>query len=150
MARSHLAYLPSLQTGRGSGLIDATEMSKFFNMVLGCANGIVAHAGGGTAAATPLSLGFNEVDVCATAADSVQLPPAILNAWCWVYNGGAASMNIFSLQSNAQNNSVTDVTIPHGVVTPNAGTAAVALAVGHTSLFVCMTVGVWKQVADFA
>jgi hypothetical protein len=150
MARSHLAYLPSLQTGRGSGLIDATEMSKFFNMVLGCVNGIVAHAGGGVAAATPLNLGFNEVDVCATAADSVVLPPAIINAWSWVYNGGAASMNVFNLQSNSQNNSLTDVIIPHGVTTPNAGTAAVALAAGHTSLFVCMTVGVWKQVADFA
>jgi hypothetical protein len=150
MPQSHLAYLPSLQTGRGASLIDSTELSKFFNMVLGCKSGIVAHAGGGQSAATPLSLGFNEVDTCATAADSVQLPPAILNAWCWVYNGGAASLSIYSLGSNWQNGSVTDVTIPHGVVPPNAGTAAVTLAVGHTSLFVCMMLGVWKQFADFA
>jgi hypothetical protein len=150
MPGSHKAYLPSLTTGRGASLIDSAEMSKFFDMVLGCRYGIVAHAGGGQAAATPLSLGFNEVDTVATAADSVQLPPAILNAWCWVYNGGAASLSIYSLGSNWQNGSATDVTIPHGVVTPNAGTAAVTLAVGHTSMFMCMTLGVWKQFADFA
>jgi hypothetical protein len=149
MPGSHLAFLPSLQTGRGAGLLDSTEMSKFFNMVLGCVNGITAHAGGGVALATPLNLGFNEVDVCATAADSVVLPPAIMNALCWVYNGGAASMNIFNLQSNP-NTGVTDVIVPHGVTAANAGTVAVALTAGHMTGFICMTLGKWKQIADFA
>lgn len=150
MAGSHLAYLSSYQAGRGSGLIDSTEMNKFFNMVLGARNGIVAHAGGGVAAATPLSLGFNSVDTVATAADSLLLPPAIMNAWCWIVNNGAASTSIYNLQSNGQNGGATDSVILHGATTIVTGSTAVTLASGHSSLFVCMSLGFWKQIADFA
>lgn len=150
MPATHLAYLPSLQTGRGSGLIDSTELSKFFNMVLGARNGIVAHAGGGVAAATPLSLGFNQVDTVATAADSVLLPPAIVNAWVWVVNNGAASLSMYNLQSNPQNGGAVDSVILHGALTVTTGAAAVTLASGHSTLLVCMGLGFWKQIADFA
>jgi hypothetical protein len=125
-------------------------MSKFFNMVLGKKSGIVARAGGGAAAATPLALGFNQIDTVATAADSVLLPPAIVNAWCWVCNNGAASLSAYNLQSNAQNGGAADSVILHGVLTVVSGATAVTLASGHSSLFVCMSLGYWKQIADFA
>jgi hypothetical protein len=150
MPASHLAYLPSFQSMRSGGLLDATDLNKFFNMVLGAQGGIVAHAGGGIPLATQVTYGFNSVDTVATAADSVMLPPAIINGWVWVFNGGAASMNVYNTQVNPQNGGLTDVIVPHGVAAPNAGNVAIALAVGHCALFVCVALGRWKQVADFA
>ena len=150
MPGSHLAYLPSFQSQRGATLVDAQDLGKFFNMVLGAQSGVVAHAGGGIPLAAPLQYGFNSVDTVATAADSVMLPPAIINGWVWVFSGGAASMNIYNVQANPQNGGLTDVIVPHGTATPSAGTAAVALPVGNCTLFVCVTLGKWKQVASFA
>lgn len=131
-------------------MLDGTDMTKFFNMVIGSQSGLVAHAGGGIPAATVLNFGFNTVGVVATTGDSVVLPPAIVNGWCWVINNGAATLNIYTLQSNSNNGSVADVATPHGSVIPNAGNAAVTLATGHATLFVCIGLGAWKQVADFA
>ena len=150
MPGSHLAYLPSFQSQRGATLVDAQDLGKFFNMVLGAQSGVVAHPGGGIPLAAPLQYGFNSVDTVATAADSVMLPPAIINGWVWVFSGGAASMNIYNTQANPQNGGVTDVIVPHGAAAANGGAVAIALAVGHCSLFVCVTLGKWKQVADFA
>jgi hypothetical protein len=130
--------------------MDAGDMSKFFNMVLGAQSGVAAHAGGGIPLATPIGLGFTSVDTVATIADSVMLPPAITSAVCWVFNGGAASLSIYNLQSNSQTGGATDVIVPHGSATPNGGAVAITLAVGHGTVFVCMKPGVWKQIADFA
>jgi hypothetical protein len=130
--------------------MDATDMSKFFNMVLGAVAGVTAHAGGGIPLATPINLGFTSVDTVATAADSVVLPPAIVSARCTIFNGGAASLSIYNLQSNSQTGGASDAIIPHGSAVPNAGNVAITLAVGHGTTFVCMRPGYWKQVADFA
>jgi hypothetical protein len=143
-------FLPSFHGVRGPSLIDGSDLRRFFDMVLGAQNGVVAKAGGGVAAATPLRNGFNQIDTVATAADSVMLPPAIVGAWCWIYNDGAASMNVYNSQANPQNGGAADFIVAHGVTTPSAGNAAQAVGVGHTSLFVCMQLGMWKQVADFA
>lgn len=148
--QSHLSYLPSFQSMRGAGLVDATDLNRFFNMTLGSQSGLVAKAGGGIPGATVANFGFNSFTTVATAADSAMLPPATINGWCWIINGGANSMSIYNVQSNYNNGSTTDVIVPHGSAAPNAGNAAITLATGHATLFICIGVGAWKQVADFA
>jgi hypothetical protein len=53
--------------------------------------GIVAHAGGGQASATPITAMQAQVSVCATAGDSILLPPAKVGMEVTVVNNGAAS-----------------------------------------------------------
>lgn len=149
MAKSFIAYLPSFQGVRGSTQLDGADIRLFFEMMLGL-NSVAANPGGGFANATQLRSGFNFIGTVATTGDSVMLPPAILNSWCWVYNGGGNSLNMFNVQMNFNNNAQSDVIVPPGVTAANAGNAAVALASGHMALFVCLSLGVWKQVADFA
>lgn len=85
--------------------------------------GIVAHAGGGQANATPLLPGVSLVTVVATAGDSVSLPLASLGLVCTVTNGGANSMQVFGAGTDTIN----------GVAT---GTG-VALAAGASAVYRC-------------
>lgn len=147
---SHLSTLPSFTTLRGPGLVDGTDLTKFFNLVLGSQSAITAGAGGGIPNAKPLSVGFNEITTVGTAADSVMLPAAVVNSMVWILNSGALSTNIYNWQYNAAANGAADVAMPHGSVTPNASNAAIALASGHATLFICSSLGRWKQIADFA
>jgi len=57
---------------------------------------VTAHAGGTRAAATPINAACVMIAVCATANDSVMLPPATGGQVMWIGNGGAASAQIFS------------------------------------------------------
>lgn len=57
---------------------------------------VTAHAGGTKAAATPITYGFTNISVAATAADSILLPPAVAGAWCAVSNNGVASAQVFA------------------------------------------------------
>jgi hypothetical protein len=57
---------------------------------------ITAHAGGTQAAATPVRSACTLIAVCATAADSVVLPPAVGGQLLWITNAGAASSQIFA------------------------------------------------------
>lgn len=58
-------------------------------------NSLTALAGGGKTGATQLSLGINRISVCATAADSCLMPPAIAGNVVFVRNDGAASTTIY-------------------------------------------------------
>src|SRR6516162_6892132 len=127
MPASKIASLPSFQTMRGPSLIDGTDLTKFFNMVMGSAGGIVAKSGGGVTGATQLSDGFSQVDTVAANNDSVLLPPALVSGWVWIVNNGASTLAIYNIQSNFNNGSLTDTITPHGSTTPNAGSAAVTL-----------------------
>lgn len=87
---------------------------------------VTAFAGGGQANATQLDYGFSNVNVIATNADSVKLPPAIAGSWCVITNSDAAqSLQVFGGGTSTIN----------GVAT---GTG-VAQAAGITALYVCMT-----------
>jgi hypothetical protein len=58
--------------------------------------GLVAHAGGGQAAAVQLGYGTNWIQTCASAGDSVKLP--ISTGGCegiWITNDGVQSLNVF-------------------------------------------------------
>jgi len=98
--------------------------------------GIVARAGGGNANATLLNGWLNTVTVCATAADSVMLPPGYAGAEITVVNRGAASCQVFGFQSTQSGDVVTDLVIP---VAGGAGvTTGVALAVNAVGIFYCI------------
>lgn len=56
---------------------------------------LTAFAGGGQASATLMGFGANVVNVVATAADSVKLPPAIAGKVVFVRNTTATSMQVF-------------------------------------------------------
>jgi hypothetical protein len=110
--------------------------------------GLIAHAGGGQAAATPLTNWVNEVGTVVTAGDSVLLPAAQEGALLWVINMGAASMNIFP--------SVGDQISILGATAILAANASIALAAGASTGLVCyipqskhgtiLGAGIWKQV----
>jgi len=57
---------------------------------------VTARAGGGRANATRLTAAANRVSVCATAADSVALPPAVGGQVIHLSNAGAAACQVFA------------------------------------------------------
>src|SRR5215475_9374088 len=98
--------------------------------------GVVARAGGGNANATLLNGWLNTVTVCATAADSVMLPPGYAGAFIYVVNRGAASLQVFGFQSTQSGDVVTDLIIPVAGGAPvNTG---VPVAVNAVGVFACI------------
>jgi hypothetical protein len=69
--------------------------------------GIVAHAGGGQASATPLTAKVNAVGTVATAADSVALPLAQAGLVVVVANATATSMQVFGSGTDTVNGAAT-------------------------------------------
>ncbi len=112
---------------RGPQLFDPTGIASF-------QNGITATAGGTRAAAYPLSAAFNRIAVCATAADSVALPPALGGQEITVINSGAASAQVFAANGTAD-------TI-NGV----AAATGIALAAAGKAQFVSPGPGLWFSI----
>jgi len=94
--------------------------------------GLTAFAGGGQGSATPLTGNINRITVCATIADSVKLPAALVGRRVSVYNAGATSANVFP-QTGENINS-------------GAANAAFAVATTKGAIFECVATGVWNAV----
>lgn len=76
---------------------------------------ITAFAGGGQANATKLPSGVNRITTCATAGDSVMLPLAIGGQILSVFNGGAASCQVWpTLATTTINGVTTGFAVPAG------------------------------------
>lgn len=75
------------------------ELARIFSRILpnGENNAVTAFATGGQTNATALreDVSFHEVTTCATAADSVRLPPAVVGAYHFVKNSGAAALQVY-------------------------------------------------------
>lgn len=97
-------------------------------------DGITARAGGTRAAAVPLTACINRISVCATAADSVALPPAVGGQQMAVINGGAASAQVFAAPGTSD-------TI-NGV----AAATGIALAAAGKAQFVSPAPGAWFSI----
>jgi len=95
------------------------------------ASGLVAHAGGTRAAALPLMAAINHIGTCATAADSVSLPPAIGGQEVVVLNKGVAAMQVFAAPGTSD-------TI-NGVI----AATGISLASGGGETFVSPGPGLW-------
>lgn len=92
---------------------------------------ITAHAGGTQAPATPVTSAITLIAVCATAGDSVMLPPATGGQLLWIINGGAASAQIFTAASGS------------GTINGVAGTTGIALAAGKSITLVSPIAQAW-------
>ncbi len=79
---------------------------------------ITAHAGGGAGLATNLSpsLTFHHVTVCATAADSIEMPTVVVGQHHYVHNSGAAACQVFGRAGATINDiaSATGISLPAG------------------------------------
>jgi hypothetical protein len=92
---------------------------------------IAARAGGTRAAATPITSALTLIAVCATANDSVTLPPAVGGQVVWVFNGGAASAQVYA--ANGTSDTISGV----------AAATGVALASGKGETFFSPISGAW-------
>jgi hypothetical protein len=98
------------------------------------ADGLVATAGGTRAAALKLTAAINRIATCATAADSVALPPAVGGQTIYVFNSGAAAMQVFADPSTSD------------TINTAAAATGVSLAAAGKAAYVSVARGAWMQV----
>lgn len=124
----------SSNTGGGSpGVFTSLTATGLFTQA--AEDSITAHAGGGKASATALSAVVNDhrVSVCATAGDSILMPPALVGQNHYVRNDGVAAMQVFGQGTDTIN----------GVATATGISHANAMGVWY----VCTTAGNWTTTA---
>lgn len=124
----------SYPTGRSVSFNVGTGMHDLSLLASGngwSAASVTAHAGGTRAAALPIRSAITLIAVCATAGDSVMLPPAVGGQVLWIINAGAASSQMFADASTSD-------TI-NGV----AAATGVALAAGKSMTLMAPIAGAW-------
>lgn len=124
----------SYPTGRAINFNVGTGMHDISLLTTGngwSAASITAHAGGTQAAATPITAAITLIAVCATAADSVVLPPATGGQLLWIINAGAASAQIFTAAGLS------------GTINGVAGTTGIALAAGKSITLISPIAQAW-------
>lgn len=124
----------SYPVGRTIGFNVGTGMHDLSALASGngwSAASVTAHAGGTRAPALPIRQAITLIAVCATAGDSVMLPPAVGGQVLWIINAGAASSQMFA-------DSSTSDTI-NGV----AAATGMALAAGKSIQLVSPIQGAW-------
>ena len=129
-----MATQVSYPTGRAINFNVGTGMHDLSLLASGngwSASSITAHAGGTRALATTMRAAVTLIAVCATANDSVMLPPAVGGQVMWVTNAGAASAQIFA-------DAGTSDTI-NGV----AAATGIALANAHSIVMISPIAGAW-------
>jgi hypothetical protein len=115
----------------GTGMHDLTPLLNGAGFT---ASTVTATAGGTRPPATPLTAAINLIAVCATAGDSVMLPPATGGQLMWISNAGAASAQIFAAAGTTD-------TI-NGV----AAATGIALAAGKSDVIMSPLAGAWFTV----
>lgn len=124
----------SYPTGRSVGFNVGVGMHDISLLATGngwSASSITAHAGGGQAAATPIAAGITLIAVCATAGDSVILPPAVGGQLLWVINAGGAAAQIYTAIGGG------------GTINGIAGTTGIALAAGKAMTLISPIGAAW-------
>lgn len=124
----------SYPTGRSIGFNVGTGMHDLSLLASGngfSAASVTAHAGGTRAAALPIRTAQTLVAVCATAGDSLMLPPATGGQVLWIVNAGAASAQLFAdLNTSDTINGV-------------AAATGIALAAGKSMTLFSPLAGAW-------
>jgi hypothetical protein len=114
----------------GIGLHDISQLASGNGW---SAASIAARAGGGQPSATPIRSAITLIAVCATIADSVQLPPAVGGQMLWITNAGAASAQLFATPGADTINGVANGT-------------GIALAAGKSITLMSPIPGAWFSV----
>jgi len=140
---SMMQYFSSFQPGFRE--VDGGDCLTLAKLFCSPTTGFTAFAGGGATNAVQLPLGPSRLDVVATNADSVKLPPAIPGAICIVYNGGAANAQVFGQQANQGGLAAGDQITINNSVTPAAVATGVVQNTAVMAIYYCFVVGVWKQ-----
>ena len=111
------------------------------------AGSVTARAGGGRASATKLAAAVNRITTCATAADSVALPPAVGGQVVYLSNVGAAACQVFADAATSDTTVRFDDAL-HEFDTINGVAAAtgVSLAVGKSASVSSAGPGIWNWV----
>lgn len=123
----------SYPTGQSVGFRPGPGLHDISLMATGngwSAASITAHAGGTQAAATPITSAITLIAVCATAGDSVVLPPATGGQLLWIINAGAASCQIFA-------------TPGPGTINGIANGTGIALAAGKSMTLIAPIQAAW-------
>lgn len=125
--------------GRGFALQDSAYVDGIASGNNASYATLIAHAGGGQAAATPMPPNAMIINLgtVATGGDSVVLPFALAGTIKMVFNSTAASANIFGQVSANRQTGVIDTI--NGV----ASSTAYALAAGARAIFFCGANGAW-------
>ncbi len=113
----------SSSTPGGGGIMQLTK------------KGIVAHAGGLQALATPLGAIYNFVDTVATTGDSVMVWPAIPNAIQVIINRGVQDMYVYPYFGDVLYNSSTN--------SYNSANAYLLVSSGSSLSLICNAIGFW-------
>ena len=129
----------------GPRLIDGGDCLNLAKAVMSSASGITAHAGGGQTSATPLTQLLNQVDTCATNADSVMLPLAIPGQRCFINNNTANTVQVFGNPSNPNNSAAGDTIASSTSTTQEPTATGVAQLTAVPAWYVCTKLGQWKQ-----
>lgn len=125
--------------------VDGGELQQLAQSLFSVKTGIVAHAGGGQANATPLTAALNRVDTVASASDSVMLPPAIPGARVQVKNNTATLLAIFGVPANANNDGAGDTIATSQSNTQQPTATGITLATTLTARFDCYVLGQWQE-----
>ena len=141
---SVLAYFQSFVPGFRE--VDGGDCQQMANMLFQPTTGLTALAGGGQTGATPLKIGLNRVDTCASDNDSVMLPPAIAGSRVVIYNNTGHTLAVFGQPANAGGGSSAGDTIAAANSNTQQPTATgITMATTVTSEFMCFVNGQWKQ-----
>lgn len=119
----------------GPALTDQNQLQKLAQLI-GSVCSIVAKAGGTKAAATPITGAKCRITTCATADDSVILPPGYPGLEITILNSGADTARVFGAGSDTIN----------GVATGTGVTQATGVSAIYTCYNVVAGVGIWGRV----
>lgn len=112
--------------GRTIGLQSGPSLQKLADLIGSCQADLTAKAGGGKATALQLNAANVEIDVAATAADSVLLPLGYAGLQIFIANNGASSVQVFG----KGNDTINGIATATGVAQGN----------GVSALYVCIDV----------
>lgn len=131
----------------GKQLIDAGDLNQLVQLLFSSSNTIVAAAGGTQALATPLTVTWNELATVVTNSDSVMLPLALPGRFVGVNNDTGQTLAVFGQIQNPENANAGDTIAAAGSTVQQATATGVTQLTGVATIYVCTTIGQWKQFA---
>ena len=126
----------------GRKLIDGKTIRTIVQQNLTASSGLVALAGGGLSASTPVVLSYiSEFTTVASANDSCALPPAIQGLEYEIVNSGAQTLRVYCNAANPANAGAADNIVAAG----GANSTYVSVPANAVGVFSATALGRWKS-----